>query len=664
MININDTYRARDALFSIPADLPRDEWVRVLMGAQAAGISMQDAQEWSATAHNYKTAEFLATWRSIKSGKGIGAGTLFAIAREHGYSDSMRPQTRRKPIARSIEAPSKSHPGMSAAEVWERCEPANFAHPYIIEKQATGVPLDGLRVLPAGDALRIAGESMAGALVVPVCRTDGTISSLQMIVLPAVAQRLKERGKPSKLNLPGGKMEGFHIVGELVQGGVVYICEGIGTAWACWLATGAAAVVCFGWGRVGSVAADIRETDQTARIVLVPDAGKEREASSIAADISGLIAAMPEGWETNSDVHDLAKRDGLDVLEALLLNAIEPPKPQPRYKLINADGLRNLPTLVWRIRGVLPTEGLAALYGPSGSGKSFLAFDMAAAIAAGQEWFGYRVESAPVVYAALEGEAGFKHRAQAWETNQGKALPDNLKMVLQPFHLTNASDVHELAAVVPSGAVIFIDTLNRAAPTADENSSKDMGEILEAAKRLQRLTRGLVVLIHHTGKDTSKGLRGHSSLLAALDAGIEVIRIGDRRNWKVAKSKDGSDGNAHPFRLEIETLGADAYGDLISSCTVRIDVSAETVKQVKVPQGSNQKLVYEGIRRLFKHGCTGKPGAPPLRPCIELEAAVSAGAACLACETHRRTTSARAAITGLVSRGVLGLHGGWLWTAN
>lgn len=271
------------------------------------------------------------------------------------------------------------------------------------------------------------------------------------------------------------------------------------------------------------------------------------------------------------------------------------------------------------MRGVLPAVGLAALYGPSASGKSFLGFDMAAAIAEGSRWFDCWVESAPVVYAALEGEAGFKLRAQAWEAHKGRTLPAGLNMVLQPFKLTVERDISDLAAAVPSGAVVFLDTLNRAAPTADENSSQDMGEILESAKRLQSLTGGLVVLIHHTGKDASKGLRGHSSLFAAMDAAVEVWRDGDRRKWKVAKSKDGADGDSHPFRLEIETLGTDADGKPITSCTVRTDTNAADVQRVKVPQGGNQRLVYDGIRGLFKDGATGKPGAPPLRPCIQLE---------------------------------------------
>lgn len=662
---LNDIDRAIDALHAIPPDIERESWVRAGMAAQAAGLDFEAFNDWSAGAGNYSETAARETWRSFKPGKGVGAGTLYRMAAEHGWRmNGDKPQSKPKPLARPIEAPAKARAGMGAAEIWERCEAATNGHPYIAKKQAAGVSLDSLRVVPAGDSLTIQGERMAGALVVPVLQPNGTVSSLQFIAPPETAARLKAKGKPDKLNLPGHAVQGWFTVGELVPGGVVYILEGIGQAWACWQATGDAAVVSFGAGNMGKVAKAVRERDPSARLVLVPDVGKEKQAAEIAAAVSGKVAAMPEGWEQNSDVNDLAQREGMDVLAMLLENATEPPKPEPRYKLLNAGDLRDLPPLAWRVRGVLPAVGLAALYGPSASGKSFLGFDMAAAIAEGRKWFGCRVERAPVVYAALEGEAGFKLRAQAWEAHKGRALPDGLQMMLQPFQLTNVLDVRDLAAVVPTGGVVFIDTLNRAAPTADENSSRDMGEILEAAKRLQSITGGLVVLVHHTGKDATKGLRGHSSLFAAMDAAIEVSRDGDRREWKVAKSKDGADGDAHPFRLEIETLGIDAYGDPITSCTVRMDASAEDVKRVKLPQGGNQRLVYEGIRGMFKDGATGKPGAPPLRPCIELEAAVAAAALRLTCETHRRATRAREAITGLVARGVLGLNEGWLWTAN
>jgi len=518
-------------------------------------------------------------------------------------------------------------------------------------------------VVPADYPLTIQGEPMAGALVVPVLCADGFLATLQCIAPPDVAVRLKAQGKPDKLNLPGCPVDGWFTVGELLPGGVVHIVEGIGQAWACWKATGAAAVVCFGAGRMGKVARALREQDAAARLLLVPDVGKETEAAAIAKDpkVLARVAAMPDGWDKNSDVNDLALRDGYDVLEHLLTGASEPPKQEPRYKLLKSADIAALPPLAWRVRGVFPAEGLAGLYGPSGSGKSFMALDMAAAIADGSRWFGCRVEAAPVVYAALEGEAGLKLRAEAWEANKGRQLPASLHIVLQPFKLTDWQDVQDLAAVIPKGSVVFLDTLNRAAPTADENSSKDMGEILEAAKRLQTLTAGLVVLVHHTGKDATKGLRGHSSLFAALDAAVEVWRDGDRREWRVAKAKDGQDGEAHPFKLSVELLGIDEHGDSITSCVVLADTGSKDVQRVKLPQGGNQRVVLDALRQMLKDGDTGKPGAPPQSRCIELEAAIASASGRLTCEDSRRVTRTREAISGLVARGVLGCNEGWLW---
>ena len=654
---------AIDALNAIPPDLPREEWVRAAMGAHAAGVQFDAFDGWSAKAANYDQRHAREMWNSLKPGEGIGPGTLFKMAIANGWQrDADKPQTKVvRAVKKAVEPQRRLTSGLSPPEVWGSLEPATAQHPYIGQKGASGVPLGTLRVVPADDRLTVQGERMAGALVVPVTRTDGSISSLQFIAPPDVAARLKAKNKPNKLNLPGASMDGFFTVGELAPGGVVYVVEGIGAAWSCWQATGQAAVVCFGWGRVRSVAAQLRERDAAARLVLVPDVGKESDAAKIALEVGAAVVSIPGGWPKNSDVNDLAQREGLDVLATLLASAREPPKPEPRYKLLGADDLRALPALAWRMRGVLPAMGLAGLYGPSASGKSFLALDMAAAIAEGRRWFDCRVEAAPVVYAALEGEGGFKLRVAAWEAHTGRVLPAGLSIVLQPFKLTTPQDVADLATVVPPGAVVFLDTLNRAAPTADENSSRDMGEILEAAKRLQSLINGLVVLVHHTGKDATKGLRGHSSLFAALDAALEVSRDGERRAWKVAKAKDGQDGEAHPFTLQVEVLGTDDYGDAITSCVVMPDNAAQQVRGVKLPQGGNQRLVLDALRPMFKDAAAGKPGAPPLRPCIELEAAVTAGAGRLTCPTDRRATRAREAITGLVSRGVMGLNEGCLW---
>ena len=47
---MHDTAKAIDALHSIPPDLPRDEWVKVGMGAHAAGVDFDTFDAWSAGA--------------------------------------------------------------------------------------------------------------------------------------------------------------------------------------------------------------------------------------------------------------------------------------------------------------------------------------------------------------------------------------------------------------------------------------------------------------------------------------------------------------------------------------------------------------------------------------------------------------------------------------
>lgn len=555
-----DLARAADALFTIPADLPRDEWVRAGMAAQAAGIDFDTFDNWSAQAGNYDASAARHTWRSFKPGKGIGAGTLFSMAAAHGWRDTCellsdvsellrKPQEIRKTITRPVTTPN------TVLAVWERFKPVT-GHPYIEAKQGIA---EGLRVVPDGDPITIARHSVAGWLAVPAYGPGGDLQSLQFIPPP---------GQGKKLNMPGASMAGASFtVGTLAAGGLVYVVEGIGQAWACWKATGHPAIVAFGWGNVAHIAADL----QGYRVVIVPDRGKEAAAEKIARDLGAAVAFMPQDEPDNFDANDYGQREGFDALEHLLSQATEPPKPAPRYKLLTASDLEAMPPLQWRIKGVMPTRGLAQIYGPSKAGKSFLSFDMACAIAEGRRWFGYRVNAAPVVYVALEGEAGFKLRAEAWKRHNSRALPADLHLVMQPFRINHAQDLQDLAAVVPPGAVIVIDTQNRAAPNADENAARDMGGIIEGAKTLQALADGLVTLVAHTGKDASKGPRGHSSQIPAVDAAIEVNRNGDRRAWRADKVKDGADGAEHGFRLEVIELGTDDDGDTLTSCAIAAD---------------------------------------------------------------------------------------------
>jgi RecA/RadA recombinase len=354
-------------------------------------------------------------------------------------------------------------------------------------------------------------------------------------------------------------------------------------------------------------------------------------------------------------------------VRALLEQAKEPPQ---RFRLMTPADLASLPPVRWRVRGVLPFDGIGAIFGPSGSGKSFLTLDMLASVANGGEWFGCRVKPAPVLYIALEGEAGIAQRVKAYEMKHG-AVSAGFRFMLQALDIRNAGDRADLVKAVKAagwcGGVLCLDTLNRAAPGMDENDSKSMGEVIGAAKVIQAELGGLVLLVHHTGKDATKGMRGHSSLHAALDAAIEVCRDGDRREWKMHKSKDGEDGEAHPFRLDVVEVGTDDEGEPITSCVVVPEESTgDAVRRVLPPKSGNQRIIWDALGGLFRAaGCFAPEGAPKElpagRPCVSLDAAIDGTRSRLVCDAKRQTERTQAAITGLINRGLLELREGWLW---
>ncbi len=274
--------------------------------------------------------------------------------------------------------------------------------------------------------------------------------------------------------------------------------------------------------------------------------------------------------------NDIAKKYGAKLVPVPTSALTPKPRPATRYKMKSAEDVLRSKPINWRIKGVIPERGIAAIYGPSGSGKSFLVVDMAINIAKGTDWFGYRAKPCPVTYVCLEGEAGLSVRLAAFRTKG--SIPKEIEFIDQSVNLQDTKDLRDLVQAIKANqmdeGIVIIDTLNRAVPGMDENSSVDMGNAINACKLIQQGVGGLVLLVHHSGKDATKGMRGHSSLHAALDAAIEVKRSGDDREWSVAKAKDGADGKAHPFMLEVLDMGEDEDGDAITSCVIRPSVGA------------------------------------------------------------------------------------------
>lgn len=358
--------------------------------------------------------------------------------------------------------------------------------------------------------------------------------------------------------------------------------------------------------------------------------------------------------------------------EARILAGMAKPRPPAKaaagYQIQSPADVLASPIVRDLVKGIFPCVGVGGIIGASMAGKGFITFGLMAVLAEGGYWFGYRTDKARVIYVCLEGAGGLHKRIRAWEKKHGREYPD-IGIITSSFDLRDPGQVAALIAAIRdagfAGGVIVIDTLAQASPGTDENSSRDMGELLAALQAIQAALGGLVLVVHHLGKDTTRGARGHSSFTAALDASIEVRRDGDRRSWVVAKAKDDSDGAEHFFRLEVVEVGEDEDGEPITSCVVVPEESAATaIRRALPPKSGNQRIIWDAIGELLRESKTfGKAGAPGGRPCIEIEPAIDRLRTRLACDPKRQTERTRDAITGLVGRGLLILREGWIWAA-
>ena len=242
------------------------------------------------------------------------------------------------------------------------------------------------------------------------------------------------------------------------------------------------------------------------------------------------------------------------------------------YPLLGVADVMNFPALEWKIKGLIPSVGIGQIWGASTSGKSFIAIDMAVHVAKGRPWYGRKTGQSPSVLLFLEGQAGAKQRLAAFQAFHGEPLPDNLLVGVAPTTLYKGEDVDALAAAIPEGSLVIVDTQACATVGLAENDTSEMGIFIESAKRLATKRKCFVLCLHHSGKDSGRGARGSSVQLPSWDFAAEVVREGQRRFWRAVKVKDGDgEGEKHPFRLGIVDLGADEDGDRITSCVALPD---------------------------------------------------------------------------------------------
>ena len=424
-------------------------------------------------------------------------------------------------------------------------------------------------------------------LYVPIYNIDRERIGHQKITPDGEKRFNKDLAKDGAFSVIGGPLDGL-----------CYLAEGWATSASVHEGTGRPTVFCLDAGNLPKVAAALTEKYPDCTFVVAAD---HDEKGIKAAEETGLPYFTPEriGLDWN-DVH-LARG------KEYLTQKLKPRDPMDDIVMI-ADAQPVLKAN-YLVKNWIGVEQFAVLYGPSNVGKSFFMLDMAFHIAAGKEWHGNKVRGGAVLYLATEGGVAFRNRAWAIKN---KYEADDVPLAIRPMPvnlLDPDADMPELMRLVDAIKqkygdlkMIVVDTLSRAMAGGNENGPEDMTAFIGNCDVLKDHAKCSIAVVHHSGKDTAAGARGHSSLRAASDTEIELGLDATVRVAKATKQRDMETGKEFGFNLDVVELGLDEDGDKVTTCTIK-PVTEEELKEAKQkPLDGKYKLLMDCFWQLKGEG--------------------------------------------------------------
>lgn len=230
---IDEFDKVQSALSVISPDVDRETWIRLAMSTKAAlgdaGFDCFDA--WSSGGSSYNQKDAKTAWRTVRASGGVGPGTLFAIAKQHGWKGEPIVYDHAAEAARRAQRAAEER-AEAERRARRRVEVARIAqglikhasvseHAYLGAKGFRDERGMTIRLQP-GDWRRFGFRSEPEPphpllLLLPMRDvTSGEVVSAQFIDV-----------KGHKTFLPGGQMKGT--VTRLGRGSERWLCEGYAT---------------------------------------------------------------------------------------------------------------------------------------------------------------------------------------------------------------------------------------------------------------------------------------------------------------------------------------------------------------------------------------------------------------------------------------------------
>lgn len=219
-----------------------------------------------------------------------------------------------------------------------------------------------------------------------------------------------------------------------------------------------------------------------------------------------------------------------------------------RADLMGVDGMMAQERPEPLIDGLLYMDSLAWLGGPSNTYKSFLALDIAARYSSGVNFYhntDMPMQAGRSMVIVAEGAGAYGDRIRAWQHSNGPMRNiDFYGRALQLGDLEKQMPAllaylkHERAQGNGYGLIVF-DTQAMCTVGVNENDNSEMGVIMNVLHQLREATGACVLLVHHFGSDSAKGMRGATAIYAAATT---VIAVKAKKQYQVVLSTEAKSG--------------------------------------------------------------------------------------------------------------------------
>lgn len=355
----------------------------------------------------------------------------------------------------------------------------------------------------------------------------------------------------------------------------------------------------------------------------------ERHPNGVAAKYSGRLGAEVARCfsKTGGQAAAGSERDGAQAPSG--------PQPLPLHWHGDPDDTAERKMLVV---DTIPETGKGLLAGQWGTGKTFVALDLAGSVMTGAPFAGRSVSRiGGVLFIAAEGANEVSIRLRGVVDAKLKEQPsiDPARLRRLPFAwldecpaLTRAHAASILKATIAKAAermqaefdlplvLIVVDTLMSAADFEDENDAAQGQKVMRLLEELGRSSGAFVLAVDHFGKAVETGTRGTSAKEGAADVVLALLGEKDmagnvtNRRMAVRKLRGGATGAETPFQLSIVTIEPEKAFAPNTTCVVvwnGIVCSAKTQPEKDRWPRSLKILKAALLTTIIEHGRSEHP---------------------------------------------------------